>query len=127
MSNVSVQASSQEQAGSELAEFFGGKTVLLTGATGFVGKVLLAHLLAISPKILRIYCLIRGDISTRFQKDVLAAPFFKDMLKHNPSLKDKLQVRNKSFFHALRQYLASADILSGPSCAPNSCLRNSLG
>lgn len=42
-----------------IPEFFAGRDVLLTGATGFMGKVLLEKLLRCCPDIRRMYILVR--------------------------------------------------------------------
>ena len=42
-----------------VGEFYEGKNVLVTGSTGYVGKLLLEKLLYSCEKINRIYCLIR--------------------------------------------------------------------
>lgn len=44
---------------SSVVDFYRGKSVLLTGATGFIGKVLLERLLRACPEIENIYLLIR--------------------------------------------------------------------
>lgn len=41
-------------------EFYAGKTIFLTGGTGFVGKVLMEKLLRCCPEIGTIYCLVRA-------------------------------------------------------------------
>ena len=43
-----------------LDEVYDGKSLLLTGTTGFLGKVLLEKLLFTQPNLTRIYLLIRG-------------------------------------------------------------------
>ena len=43
-----------------ISEFYAGKNVFVTGATGFIGKVLVEKLLRSCPDIKGIYCLIRG-------------------------------------------------------------------
>lgn len=42
-----------------VAEFYNGKTVFITGGTGFMGKVLLEKLLRACPGVAKIYLLIR--------------------------------------------------------------------
>ncbi|MGH7879896.1 MAG: SDR family oxidoreductase, partial [Candidatus Binataceae bacterium] len=53
------------------------RRILITGATGFLGKVLLAILLRHHPEIERIFLLIRGDRKSsrlRFQREILDSP-----------------------------------------------------
>ena len=53
------------------------RTILLTGATGFLGKVFLYLLLKWHPEIERIYLLIRGDKKSslgRFRREILDSP-----------------------------------------------------
>ena len=51
------------------------KTILLTGTTGFVGKVVLEKLLYALPNVKKIYVLIRAkkneNIEKRFYKNIL--------------------------------------------------------
>lgn len=42
-----------------VSDFYNGKTVFITGGTGFMGKVLLEKLLRSCPGVARIYLLIR--------------------------------------------------------------------
>lgn len=60
--------------------FLGGKKLLLTGVTGFLGKPLLEKILRAAPEIERIYLLIRSDKNTnpqeRFEREVLGSGAF---------------------------------------------------
>ena len=55
-----------------------GKNILLSGTTGFLGKVVLSLLLARYPKIGKVYALIRPGVSERarerFNKTVAPSP-----------------------------------------------------
>jgi long-chain acyl-CoA synthetase len=54
-----------------------GKRILITGATGFLGKVLIHLLLRHYPEIGRLYLLIRGDRKSslnRLQREILDSP-----------------------------------------------------
>ncbi|MBI3726678.1 AMP-binding protein [bacterium] len=61
-----------------LTSIFEGKRILLTGSTGFLGKVVLATLLEKLPGIARIVCIVRAPshqaAEDRFLKDVVASP-----------------------------------------------------
>ena len=60
-----------------LGEVLRARRLLITGATGFLGKVLLTILLRDQPEIERIYLLIRGDRRSshlRFRRELLDSP-----------------------------------------------------
>ena len=56
---------------SDIVEFYRGRSVFITGATGFLGKVLVEKLLRSCPDIKAVYLLIRPkkgqDVGTRLQ------------------------------------------------------------
>ena len=57
-----------------LAEILAGRRILLTGGTGFLGKVLLYLLLRHHPELERIFVVIRGDRRSslgRFRREIL--------------------------------------------------------
>lgn len=62
---------------SSVSEFYCGKTVFITGGTGFMGKVLLEKLLRSCPGVAKIYLLIRPkrgqDARERLQQ-LLSSP-----------------------------------------------------
>lgn len=57
-----------------------GKTLLITGTTGFLGKVLLEKILFSLPDVEVIYVLIRRkkglDLNERFKKEVISSACF---------------------------------------------------
>jgi long-chain acyl-CoA synthetase len=62
-----------------LAKVFRGRRIMLTGATGFLGKTFLYLLLRAHPELERIYLLIRGDQRSgpkRLEREILASPAF---------------------------------------------------
>jgi fatty acyl-CoA reductase len=65
-------------------EAYQNRNVLLTGTTGFLGKVLLEKLLYALPIVNRIYVLIRtkkgSKLNERFKREILDSPCF-DRLK----------------------------------------------
>ncbi|XP_068082391.1 putative fatty acyl-CoA reductase CG5065 [Anabrus simplex] len=69
--------------GQSVTEFFTGRHVFITGATGFLGSVLLEKLLRSCPKVNTVYVLVRGrkgkDAASRLM-NLLQSPLF-DRLK----------------------------------------------
>lgn len=63
-----------------ICENFKEKHILITGATGFLGKVLLAKILHDLPSVSCVYVLIRGNKKTsavdRFVQEILTSPAF---------------------------------------------------
>ena len=57
---------------SQIAEFYRDRSIFITGATGFMGKVLVEKLLRSCPGIKRLYLLMRPskgkDVQTRLQE-----------------------------------------------------------
>ncbi|EFA04974.1 Putative fatty acyl-CoA reductase CG5065-like Protein [Tribolium castaneum] len=71
-----------------VAEFYNGKTVFITGGTGFMGKVLLEKLLRACPGVAKIYLLIRpkkGQDAHERLKLLLCSPLFDPIRKSRPS------------------------------------------
>ena len=70
-------------ANSDIVNYLAGKSVFITGGTGFLGKVLVEKLLRCCPDIQRIYLLMRAkagsDINARLEQLV-------DNKVHPPSL-----------------------------------------
>src|SRR5260370_22235942 len=68
-----------------LEEVLRKRRLLITGATGFLGKVLLYLLLRHHPEIERIYLLIRGDRKSshsRFRREILDSPAMAPLREH---------------------------------------------
>mgnify|MGYP000321007803 FL=1 len=61
-------------------EFYAGKTIFLTGTTGFVGKVVLEKLLRTLPTFKRLFIMVRAkknlSVQERFEKQILSAEIF---------------------------------------------------
>ncbi|HKB76077.1 MAG TPA: SDR family oxidoreductase, partial [Myxococcales bacterium] len=75
----------------DLSQAFDGREILLTGVTGFLGKVALVLLLDRYPQIGRVHVLIRpragGSAEDRFFGKVISAPPFRPLQeKHGPDL-----------------------------------------
>lgn len=76
-----------------VAEFYRGKAVLITGGTGFMGKVLLEKLLRSCPGVTKLYVLLRpkGKNSVNERLDLLLKTQIFDYLKKtDPTQLDKL-------------------------------------
>ncbi|XP_076818620.1 fatty acyl-CoA reductase 1-like isoform X2 [Clavelina lepadiformis] len=76
-----------------IPEFFAGKTVALTGATGFIGQLLIEKLLRSCPDIKGLILLIRSkkgkSITERLQK-IIEPPIFDKLRKTQPGFASKL-------------------------------------
>ena len=83
---------------SEVKEFYRGKTVLVTGSSGFVGKVLLEKIVRSLPDIKRIYLMIRPKPNMTLMQRVhhqifstqLFAPLFRDRPDFNDWINEKI-------------------------------------
>ena len=65
----------------DITKFFAGKIVLLTGATGFVGKVLLEKILRTCPSVKTIYLMVRPkkdgeSIEKRVMEGIFSSQLF---------------------------------------------------
>src|SRR5258705_2462696 len=68
-----------------LEQVFKGRRILVTGATGFLGKVFLAMLLRWHPECEKIYLLIRGDRRSslgRYRREILDSPAMAPVRAH---------------------------------------------
>jgi fatty acyl-CoA reductase len=68
-----------------IKEFYKGKTILLTGCTGFLGKVILEKLLRSCPDIKKIYIMSRAKRNMepleRLKQQILASECFNTLVK----------------------------------------------
>ena len=76
----------------KLAHFYDGKNVLITGVTGFIGKICLLKLVSSFPTSGKVYVMLRGKRGLtpqqRFNKLIQEAPFNPKLMQfdHNPYL-----------------------------------------
>uniref|UniRef100_A0A2K5YI13 Fatty acyl-CoA reductase n=1 Tax=Mandrillus leucophaeus TaxID=9568 RepID=A0A2K5YI13_MANLE len=76
-----------------IPEYYEGKNVLLTGATGFLGKVLLEKLLRSCPKVNSVYVLVRqkaGQTPQERVEEVLSGKLFDRLRDENPDFREKI-------------------------------------
>ena len=73
-----------------IKDFYNDKTILLTGATGFVGKVVLEKFMRTLPNFKRIYVMLRPkkkiSIQTRLQSEIFDSEIFSTMKAKNLEL-----------------------------------------
>ncbi|GJN15459.1 hypothetical protein PR202_gb02377 [Eleusine coracana subsp. coracana] len=63
--------------GARIIEYFRGKSVLITGSTGFLGKILVEKILRVQPDVNKIYLLVRGiDAKQRVDEEVIGTELF---------------------------------------------------
>ncbi|KAB0802588.1 hypothetical protein PPYR_04774 [Photinus pyralis] len=81
-----------------IREFYAGRSILVTGATGFIGKVLIEKLLRSCPKIDKLYILIRskkGQSPEERIKAITDLPLFDKLkLEYPNAIGDKLRLIN---------------------------------
>ena len=78
-----------------ILQFYEGKTIFLTGATGFVGKVVLEKIIRVMPNIKKLFVMIRAkknmSLQQRFDNQILSAEIFKPLFKNNPDIKQLIR------------------------------------
>ena len=78
-----------------IKQFYEGKTIFLTGTTGFVGKVVLEKLIRSLPGFKKIFVMVRAKKNTtareRFESSILSSEIFTPLIKENPRLKETLR------------------------------------
>ncbi|KYQ91002.1 hypothetical protein DLAC_07895 [Tieghemostelium lacteum] len=92
-----------------ISNYYNGKQVLITGCTGFVGKVLLEKMLRDLPGISKIYLIIRGNAKERFEDDILGSRIW-DFLKEKMGGQDKFLEYIRSKVIPLAGDLSKTDI-----------------
>ncbi|CAB3257432.1 unnamed protein product [Arctia plantaginis] len=80
---------------SEICKFYDGKNILITGATGFLGKILVEKLLRCCPGVENLYLLVRQkkgkDIYTRME-EIFEDPVFSRLKEEVPKFRHKVVV-----------------------------------
>lgn len=87
-----------EMAGTQtISEFYNGRSIFITGATGFMGKALVEKLLRSCPGIKNIYILVRPkrgkDVSQRLEELLASKVFLQYMLTCLPDLSHLCKLR----------------------------------
>lgn len=71
-----------------IRDFYAGKTLLITGVTGFVGKVVLEKIIRTQPNFRRIFVMIREkknmSLSERFDKQIFSSEIFDPLFQRLP-------------------------------------------
>ncbi|XP_049638841.1 fatty acyl-CoA reductase 2-like [Suncus etruscus] len=124
---------------SRIATYYEGKSILITGATGFLGKVLLEKLLRTSPKLKVIYILMRPKAGQTLQQRVdqmLNCKLFDKVREACPNMQKKIRAIYADLKHQdlgiseedLQELLKSTNLVF--HCAAtvrfNDSLRNSV-
>ncbi|XP_038598268.1 fatty acyl-CoA reductase 2 [Tachyglossus aculeatus] len=79
---------------STIAAFYNDKSILITGATGFMGKVLVEKLLRTSPDLKTIYILVRPKSGQSMQQrvaEMLKCKLFDKVKETCPNIKEKIK------------------------------------
>lgn len=86
-----------------IPEYYAGKDVLITGATGFMGKVLLEKLLRSCPDLKTAYVLVRpkaGHSPGARIKDMVSCKLFDKLREEQPAFDDKIVAVNSDLKQA---------------------------
>lgn len=71
-----------------IREFYANKTILITGVTGYLAKIILEKIIRSTPDFKCIYVLMRlkkgVTLKDRLQTEVLASPVFQHLFQTNP-------------------------------------------
>jgi hypothetical protein len=93
---TSVSSFSSLISSSKLVPVLEAQTIFLTGATGFLGKVLLHKLLNTCRNVRVVYVLIRGkkglSAADRLDRELLSLPVFDEFFTSHPHLKERIKV-----------------------------------
>lgn len=76
-----------------VSESYSGKNILITGGTGFIGKLLIEKLLFSCDNLNRIYCLIReknGHNADERLNEITSCKVFDKLRKKDPNFRDRL-------------------------------------
>ncbi|RMZ93025.1 fatty acyl- reductase 1-like, partial [Brachionus plicatilis] len=76
-----------------VSEFYSGKNVLITGATGFIGKLLIEKLLYSCDTLSKVYCIIReksGHNADQRLNEITSCKVFDKLRKKDPNFRDRL-------------------------------------
>ncbi|XP_025194174.1 fatty acyl-CoA reductase wat-like [Melanaphis sacchari] len=85
----------QESPESQIQKCFRGTGILITGGTGFIGKVLIEKLLRSCRDLNTIYLVVRllnGQNPNERVKEMFTSPFFDRMKRENPTYRSQVQV-----------------------------------
>jgi len=104
-----------------IAEFYAGKTLLVTGALGFLGKTVLEKLLRSCPGITRLYLVIRPskDLTAKQRlEETLTSDLFDTLKASQPDFRQKITVIEGDITlpnFGIRRRETTADVPPSPS------------
>ena len=94
METTSSQNNASIPQQSEIMKFYGNKSIFITGATGFLGKVLLEKLLRSCFDLKKIYVLVRhkkGSTPIQRLNELVNCQLFENVSECHPEFKSKLE------------------------------------
>ncbi|XP_059181554.1 fatty acyl-CoA reductase 1 isoform X1 [Centropristis striata] len=93
ISGGAAGSSSSSSSMASIPEYYAGKNVLITGATGFMGKVLVEKLLRSCPEVRALYLLVRPKAGQSMQQrvsDMMTCKLFDRVREDNPDFHQKI-------------------------------------